>query len=321
MTVDEIVTGEGITPSQRQELVEILNKYRCCIAKNLYELGLTDKIEMDIEFVPGSEHVTCKPYKLNATEREDFDNIVTDYKPANIVKETNSPNVSPAFIVRDKNGKPRMVVDYRGVNGKTVKIRYPMPSFDDGLEFFLGAKMFVILDLASGFLQIPLAESAKAKTAFITEFQTGQFEQVNFGLTNAPFYFAKLIKKVLGHNSGGIAFNFFDDTCIPAKSWSEIMRKLIVVLELLKDAHLTLNLSKCRFGMERVEFHGFEISGEGIRPSRGKTAAIGEFPAPRNAHEIRRFLGLAGFFRRFVPGFAEISAPLTGLTKGDVAFV
>ena len=178
---------------------------------------------MDIE-VDESAVVQAKPYRLNARDRKNLDEIVDEYKRAGIVTETNFTYASPAFIIHREGGKSRMIVDYRSLNKITKTIPYPIPNFDDLLEKLNGARYFITLDLTSGYLQMPLCETAKEKTAFITETQTGQFERAMFGLANAPRYFAKLMDKVLGTaRKRGIVFNFFDDICIYAEN-TEIVK-------------------------------------------------------------------------------------------------
>ena len=190
------------------------------------------------------------------------------------------------------------------------------------LEKLNNAKFFITLDLSLGYLQVPLSEAAKQKTAFISESQTGQFERCTFGLMNAPKYFANVMDQVLGiAQRKGIAFIFFDDICIFAESWVELLNNLIMVLEMFNEARMTLNLQKCRFGMQSVEYLGFVV-GEGvISPGKPKIRVIREFPRPTNVHEVRRFIGLASFLRRFIPQFALIAALLTDLLKESKPFI
>ena len=287
-----------ITEPQITALVNLLNKYRHCIAKNLNELGKTDKVVMDID-VDNEAVVQAKPYRLNARDRSDLDDIIEEYRKAGIITETTSSYASSAFIVRKRDGTGRMIVDFRRLNKITKTVPYPIPNFDDLLEKLNGAKYFITLDLACGYLQMPLSENAKEKTAFITETQTRQFERAMFGLANAPRYFAKLMDKTLcTARKRGIAFSFFDDICIYASDWDKLLENLEEVLALLSDARLTLRLAKCKFGLRRVEYLGY-ILGEGnIRPGDRKITAIEMFPRPRDKHEVRRFHGLASFFRR-----------------------
>ena len=150
-----------------------------------------------------------------------------------------------------------MVVDYRRLNKLTKVVQFPIPNFDDLLEKLNDAEFFIVLDLASGYLHIPLEESAKEKTAFMTETQTGEFERAMFGLINAQRYFAKLMDKILGiARRRDFALNFFDDICIFAKNW-HLLKFLRFILEQLKRAGLTLNLKKCQFGERIVNYLGY----------------------------------------------------------------
>ena len=168
---------------------------------------------------------------------------------------------------------------------------------------------------------MPLTESAKEKTAFITPDDTGQFERAMLGLMNAPFYFSKLMKRVFGKHGNKLALNFFDEFLPYAKTWEEFFEKLEIFFKLLRDAGLTLNLKKCKFGLDEVEYLGITIGKDGISPDKRKIKVIEEYPTPRNVHEARRFHGLASFFRRFIPGFASILNPIIDLLKKETNFV
>lgn len=153
-----------------EKLMTLLNEFRMCFALNMRELGYTSMIEMDI--IDNEEPVVCRPYRTSAAERETIDKIVAEWKEAGIVTETSSTYTSPVLLVMKKDGEPRLVVDYRKLNSQTVRRVFPTPNIDEHLETLTGAKMFCTLDLASGYLQVPLTERAKAKTAFITPSET-----------------------------------------------------------------------------------------------------------------------------------------------------
>ncbi|KAK9674807.1 RNase H-like domain found in reverse transcriptase [Popillia japonica] len=207
--------------------------------------------------------------------------------------------------------------------------------------------MFTTLDLSSGYLQIPLSADARKKTAIITEDETGEFNRLMFGLKNAPFEFIRLMNITLGplefnrlmfglKNApfefirlmnitlgplkDDIVMCYLDDLLIPAKTWSEMLKRIELVLNALRDAKLTLKLNKCKFASTEVDYLGFIVTRDGIKPSARKTVAIRDFPRPRNPHDIRRFLGLISFFRRFVPGCAEKTRPLSELVKKDAVY-
>ncbi|UYV70119.1 hypothetical protein LAZ67_7001862 [Cordylochernes scorpioides] len=317
---EDINVNHSLTSKERQEILDVVNEYRDCFALGMEELGCTDVTKMDIKEVDGSKPVCLRPYKTTASEREAIREIVREWKDNGIVTETRSPYASPVLLVRKKTGDHRLVVDYRRLNIQTVKDKFPLPRIDDLLEGLRNAKFFTTLDLAHGYLQIPLTDKAKLKTAFITPDDTGQFERMIFGLANAPAEFQRLMHTVLGPLLNKKAFCYLDDVIIPAKDWREMIERLREVLERIRSAKLTLKPSKCEFGRREVEFLGYVISTGGLKPGPRKIKAIEEFPEPKNVHDIRRFLGLTNFFRRFVKDFARKAEPLSRLTKKGSQF-
>lgn len=320
ISLQEVDVGGSTTCIEKVELLQLLNEYRDCFAMNMEELGCTPLLEMDIKEVPGSSPVAMRPYKTNMTGRETMKKIVREWRARGIVTDTHSPYASPVLLVTKKSGEERLVVDYRRLNAQTIKEKYPLPSIDDQLESLSGAKLYTVLDLAHGYLQVPLSESAKEKTAFITPDETGQFERMMFGLSNAPAVFQRLMNRVLGTLKGSVALCYLDDILIPAKDWKELISRLRSVLQALREANLTLRLSKCAFGKDSVDFLGFHLKNGEIHPGYEKVRAINKFPRPMNVHEVRGFLGLTGFFRRFIQNYARIAEPLTRLTKKHTKF-
>lgn len=187
--------AQGFNKDEVNKLVTLLNDYRCCFAFNLGELGCISKIQIDI--VDDGQPVVCKPYRTSATERETISRIVREWKDEGIVTETKSPYASPVLLVSTKDGDARLVVDYRRLNSQTVCKVFPAPNLDEHLEQLHGAKMFTTLDLASGYLQVPLTEAAKEKTAFITPSESGQFERMVFSIINAPYELSRLMQRIL----------------------------------------------------------------------------------------------------------------------------
>jgi len=188
-----------------------------------------------------------------------------------------------------------------------------MPDVDAQLGALAHGCIFTTLDLSNGFLQIPLSDEAKDKTAFVTEDTVARFERMAFGLKRAPGVFQRLMSIVFKDlRDAGVVNTYLDDIIIPSKNWADMLISMSKVFEALMGAKLTLKPSKCNFGMTQLDYLGFRIREGEIEPGR-KIDAISNYPRPRNTHEVRRFLGLVGYFRPFIVKFVEISVPLTQL--------
>jgi len=235
---------------------------------------------------------------------------------AGVIEEGNGAWGFPVVLVRKKNGEVRFCVDYRALNGITAKDVYPLPRIDETIEALGGALLFSTLDLKAGYWQIRMSEQDKAKTAFTTKKGLYQFVRMPFGLCNAPSTFQRMMNSVLRGLTWTTCLVYLDDIVVYTRGGIERhILELACVLERLSAAGLTLNLKKCVFATRSMEYLGHELSSAGVRPLDRLITAVRDFPRPMDAVEVKRFVHLAGYYRRFVEGFGAMMAPLTKLLR------
>ncbi|KAE9301653.1 hypothetical protein PF008_g22691 [Phytophthora fragariae] len=253
-------------------------------------------------------------------QREDavFESNVNKMLAAGVIEEGNGAWGFPVVLVKKRDGEVRFCVDYRALNKITRKDVYPLPRIDETLEALGGAVLFTTLDLKAGYWQIRMAAGDKAKTAFTTKQGLYQFVRMPFGLTNAPSTFQRMMNGVLRGLTWSTCLVYLDDIVVYTRGGIERhVLELACVLERLANAGLTLKLKKCVFATTSMEYLGHELSSEGVRPLDRLVNAVREFPRPQDAVEVKRFVHLAGYYRRFVEGFGALMSPMTKLLRKD----
>uniref|UniRef100_A0AAQ4PTP4 ribonuclease H n=1 Tax=Gasterosteus aculeatus aculeatus TaxID=481459 RepID=A0AAQ4PTP4_GASAC len=273
--------------------------------------GRTDLIAHRIETPPGVT-VRSRPYRMPEHKRKVVQGELASMLEMGVIEESHSAWCSPIVLVPKKDGSVRFCVDYRRVNNVSRFDAYPMPRVDELLDRLGSARFFTTLDLTKGYWQIPLSPESKEKTAFSTPYGLYQFTTLPFGLFGAPATFQRLMDRVLRPHAA-YAAAYLDDVIIHSTTWD--VRRVGAVLEALRRAGLTANPGKCAVGRREVRYLGYHLGGGQVRPQVDKTTAIAACPRPKTKKEVRRFLGLAGYYRRFIPGFADLTSSLTDLTR------
>ena len=224
------------------------------------------------------------------------------------------------LFVKKKDGTLRMCIDYRGLNQVTVKNKYPLPHIEELFDQLQGAKVFSKLDLRQGYYQLKIRTEDVPKTAFNTRYGHYEFMVMPFGLTNAPAAFMDLMQRVFRPYLDQFVVIFIDDILVYSKSEEDHERHLRIVLQTLREHKLFAKFSKCEFWLKEIPFLGHIVSEDGIRVDSAKVTDILNWERPTTVTEIRSFLGLAGYYRRFVKDFSRIAGPLTQLTRKSVKF-
>jgi len=276
-------------------------------------MGRTSLVEHTIE--TGNQ----RPIR-QALRRQPIAHLDIIDKQVDFVEPAASPWSSNVILVRKKDGSHRLCVDYRAVNAVTYKDTYPLPHIDTCLGSMNGAAMFSTLDLKSGYHAIPVKEADRDKTAFITRRGCFRYKVLPFGLTTAPSVFQRLMDLVLCGLTYITCLVFLDDIIVYSRDFDTHLQRLQEVFERLRGANLKLHVKKCCLFQRKVSFLGHVISESGIEVQRDKVAAVRDWPTPRNLSELRSFLGLCFYYRRFIAGFADIAAPLHALQRKNVWF-
>ncbi|KAK1682387.1 hypothetical protein QYE76_043235 [Lolium multiflorum] len=277
-------------------------------------------IEFIIELVPGTAPIAQRPYRMNPQELVELKKQLDDMLRKGLIRPSASPWGSPVIFVDKRDGTIRLCVDYRKLNDVTIKNKYPLPKIEDLFDQMNGARVFSKIDLRTGYHQLKVRESDIPKTAFTTRYGLFEYTVMSFGLTNAPAYFMNLMNKVFMKYLDKFVVVFIDDILIYSKNEEEHAEHLRIVLGTLRDHQLYAKFSKCEFWLKEVGFLGHVISAGGVSVDPSKIQSILEKKAPTNQTEVRAFLGLAGYYRKFVEGFSSIARPLTQLLKKDKKF-
>ncbi|KAK8919358.1 hypothetical protein KSP39_PZI021140 [Platanthera zijinensis] len=310
-------------PSEERKdisMIPVVCEFQELFPEELAGLPPKREIEFEINLEQGARPVAKTPYRMAPKELAELKVQLQELIDKNFIRPSSTPWGAPVLFVKKKEGTLRLCVDYRELNKLTVKNKYPLPRIEDLFDQLVNARVFSKLDLRYGYHQLRIKEEDIFKTAFSTRYGHFEFLVMPFGLTNAPAAFMDLMNRVFKDYLDRFVIVFIDDILIYSPTEEEHAWHLRLALQTLKEHQLYAKFSKCDFWLSKVSFLGHVITEQGLAVDPAKIESIISWLQPTSVTEVRSFLGLAGYYRRFVKDFSKISLPLTQLTRKNTLF-
>ena len=296
------VLGDQLNARQKREIQELLSEYpdvardspgHTTLAEHRIQTGLSPPTRQP-------------PYRLAHANRDMVEKELQEMQRCGIISPSSSEWASPMVLVNKKDGTVRLCVDYRRLNAASAAEAYPLPRIDDIIDQIGRAQYLTTIDLTKGYWQVPVASEDRHKTAFCTPFGLFEFNVMPFGLQGAPGTFQRLMDGLI-RGLSSFASAYLDDLIICSSTWEDHMRHLHVILQRLRNAGLTIKVRKCQFGMATCTYLGHVVGEGSLRPEHAKVEAIRSMPIPQTKTQLRAFLGLTGYYRKFIPDYSTVA--------------
>ena len=309
-----------LNPQEKMQLASLLNRFGDSFSCGEWDLGLTNLAEHAIE-TEDAAPIKQHPRRVPLAHAEAEKQAIEDLKAKGVIRESTSPWASPIVLVAKKDGGVRPCVDYRRVNQLVKPDGFPLPRIQDCLDAVAGSSLFSTMDLTSGYFQIPVKREDIPKTAFVCKYGHFEMTRMPFGLNNAASTFQRTMELALQGLQWVTCLIYIDDVIVFGKDFDEHMQRLEEVLDRIKKAGLKLKASKSYLLQKEVIFLGHVVSGEGIKPSPTNVSKVVDWPTPKTAKQVKQFVAMASYYRRYVRNFASTARPMVDLTKKGKKFL
>jgi len=302
-----------LTPDQQKRGINVIMNFEDIFSRDEADVGLYSRVKHRIE-INNLDPFKQRHRMIPPSMLDEVRSHIQQLLAAGIIRRSCSPWSSNIVLARRKDGRLRLCTDFRQLNERTIKDSYALPRVEEILDCLAGSQYFTVLDMKSGYYQIEIDEQHKQRTAFtVGPLGFYEYNRLPFGLTNSPATYQRVMEEILGDLHMRACLIYLDDVIIFSRTYEEHLERLQQVFQRIRDSGLKLAPRKCKFFHERVVYVGHQVSNSGIAPDPEKSACIRDWPRPKTPEDVRRFLGFAGYYRKFVKDFAKIAAPLSSL--------